>query len=249
MEVEGAGGPAPGDPLPRLDTAGLGPGVDGRLVGPARDLRPDESRRLIRGLIRLGTYASDLDAMSADAAIAQMQLAADKRWVGLPARRVEPARRRPPRVGPGRPDRRRVSAVWPPRTRGVSRSRHTDSPSCLSARCGRRGHGWSRLGPGDPGRRPGLARPRTAGHPRMSRPGSLPGPVARLPSSPSTTPSTPTPSRPPPARPPRDGPWSAPLRYGTGHAAEDRAQLDTMVAAAGVRPAGDIVVGRFLPLR
>ena len=200
-------------------------------------LRPDVGA-LVRALLRLGTYTSDLDAMSADAAIGQMQLAAKGGvhylhggWdqltgalaAGLDVRTSTGATAVVPtasgfRVGTPAGTLSAAAVVLAPGGPDAVRSLLPDDP------------GWPDPGP------PVTAACLDLGVARVPSPGyvlSLDDPLYVNVQS-------------PPARQaPPGGAVVCALRYGSRSAAEDRPELESLVARAGVRRE-DVVVERFL---
>jgi phytoene dehydrogenase-like protein len=205
------------------------------------DLRPD-AEALGRALVRLSTYASDLDEMGADGAIAQLQMAAktgviylDGGWSqlldalgqlvevqsGVAVRSLEPsAGKVEVVVDDGGHERRLVAgavvvAVGGP---GASRALFPADP------------GWPELGP------PITAACLDVGVARPPHPGYLLGidePLYAATQSP------------PAQQAPEGQAVMGVLRYGARTAAEDRPQLEAHLRAAGVADA-DIRVSRFL---
>ena len=222
--------------LPRLDPARFGQ-VSVADWLEELGLRPDAGS-LVRALIRLGTYASDMDAMSADAAIAQMQMAArgGVRYLHGGWDQLTGALAAGLDVRPSTP----VTGVVPTAS-GVEVRCPEGTLSAGAVVLAAGGPETVRtLLPDDPGW-PDLGPPVTAacldlGVGRVPSPGyvlSLDHPLYVTVQS-------------PPARqaPPGSAVVSA-LRYGSRTAAEDRPQLEDLVARAGVRHQ-DIVVDRFL---
>ncbi len=200
-------------------------------------LRPD-AEAVVRALIRIGTYTDDVEGLSADAGVAQLQLAAkggvrylhggwsqlvDSLRTGLDVRTASP-----------------VTAVEPVgRIVDVRTGEGTLSASSVVLATGgpaavRRllpvDPGWGDLGP------PVTAACLDLGVSRVPTPGyilSLDDPVYVNVQS-------------PPARQSPGGQAVvAAIRYGARDAVTDRAQLEDLVAAAGVR-ADEVVTRRFL---
>jgi len=222
--------------LPRMDPARLRRTSVTEWLGDLA-LRPD-AESLIRALFRLGTYASDFDAMSADAVVGQMQLAAKGGVVYLHGGWDQLVAA----LSAGL-DIRTTTGVTSVVPAGPSISVEC-SDGCISAGAVVLATGGPdsvrSVLPDDP-EWPDLGPPVTAacldlGVDRVPTPGyilSLDDPLYA------------TVQSPPARQSPPGGAVVCALRYGSRSAAEDRPQLDDLVAAAGVSRA-DIVVERFL---
>jgi phytoene dehydrogenase-like protein len=222
--------------LPR-QSPGSFEGMSARQWIDDQGLRPD-AESVVLALVRLGTYCADVDALGADAAVAQMQLAAaagvrylDGGWSQLTGalvagvevraasevRSVEPAAGRFELVG----DRGRiladqvVVAVGGP---AAARRLLPDPPD------------WGDLGS------PVTAACLDLGVSRPPEPGYVLG---------IDTPYYATTQGPPARQAPPGGAVVGVLRYGARSAAEDREELDAHRRLAGVAD-DDIVVERFL---
>lgn len=202
------------------------------------DLRPD-AESVLRALLRLGTYAADVDDFAADAAISQMRLAAtdgvvylDGGWAQLTDRLAGLVEVRPATkvthigVAAGRVEvsvldgstlvARRV--ILAPGTPAAARALLASDP------------GWGDVGS------PVVAACLDLGVSRVPDPGyvlSLDEPLYA------------TVQSPPARQAPEGGAVVAAVRYGTRTAKQDRPALEDHLATAGVR-SEDIVVSRFL---
>ena len=222
--------------LPRISPAGF-EGTSTRAWIEDQGLRPD-AVAVVLALLRLGTYCADPDALGADAAVAQIQLASaagvlylDDGWSQLTdalaagidvrattaVRSLEPAAGRFELLGDDIRviARRVVIAVGPP---AAARRLLPDPPD------------WGDLGP------PVTAACLDLGVRRAPAPGYVLG---------IDTPLYATTQGPPARQAPTGDAVVAVLRYGTCSAAEDRRALDAHRRLAGVTD-DDIVAQRFL---
>jgi phytoene dehydrogenase-like protein len=205
------------------------------------DLRLD-AEALCRALIRLSTYASDMDEMGADAAVAQLQAAAktgvlylDGGWSqlldrlservevqsGVAVRRLEPAAGKiEVVVDDGGQERRLVAGAVVVAVGGPAASRALFPAD----------PGWPELGP------PVTAACLDVGVARPPHPGYLLG---------IDDPLYATTQAPPAKQAPEGQAVMGVLRYGARTATEDRPQLEEHLRAAGVAD-DDIRVSRFL---
>ena len=194
---------------------------------------------MVRALIRLATYTDDVDRFSADAALSQLQNAGRAGvlylhggWSGLLGALSDSLDLRTgvevegiDRSGAGVEVRTAAGTLAADRVVVA-----TGGPAAVR-----------RLLPADPE----LGRARSPGDSGLPRPRGVPGARRRATSSRSTIPSTPRCSRPRPARPPRAGRWWPPSATAPAPPAQDRPQLESLVATAGVGEQ-DVVVRRFL---
>jgi phytoene dehydrogenase-like protein len=222
--------------LPRLNPASLSTTSVADWLGSLR-LRPDADG-LLRALIRLSTYTADVDGFSADAAVCQLQVASTAGVLYLHGgwRQLVDALGRSLEVRPGVD----VTGVEPTRGGVEVHTREGNLSASRVVLAAGAPAAVRRLLPADPGWGD-LGSPLTAacldlGVSHAPQPGyvlSLDDPLY------ATTQS-------PPARQAPEGQAVvAAIRYGARSADADRAQLDAMVAEAGIR-SGDVVTSRFL---
>ncbi len=223
--------------LPRLRPRELGHTPVAEWLAGHR-LRPDADA-MVRALIRLGTYTDDVDRFSADAALTQLQSASRAGvlylhggWSGLLDALSDSL------------DLRTGVEVEGIDRGGAGVEVRTAAGTLTAGRVVVATGGPGRRTPA-PSRGPRVGRTRSPRDRGLPRPRGVPGCPRRATSSRSTIPSTPRCSRPRPARHPRAGRWWPRIRYGARSAAQDRPQLESLVATAGVGDQ-DVVVRRFL---
>jgi phytoene dehydrogenase-like protein len=222
--------------LPRMNPANLSttPVVD--WLGSFR-LRPDADA-LVRALIRLSTYTAAVDEFSADAAVSQLQAASTAGVLYLHGgwSQLVDALSRKLEVRSGVD----VTGVEPTRGRVEVHTREGDLTASRVILATGAPPAVQRLLPADPGWGD-LGAPLTAAclDLGVSHPPE-PGYVLSL-----DDPLYATTQSPPARQAPEGQAVVAAIRYGARSAEADRAQLDGMVAEAGIRP-GDVVNSRFL---
>jgi phytoene dehydrogenase-like protein len=222
--------------LPRMNPASLSTTSVADWLGSFR-LRPDADA-LVRALIRLSTYTADVDEFSADAAVSQLQAASTAGVLYLHGgwRQLVDALGQTLEVRSGID----VTGVEPTRDGVEVHTRDGDLTASRAVLATGAPRAVQRLLPADPGWGD-LGSPLTAAclDLGVSRPPD-PGYVLSL-----DDPVYATTQSPPARQAPKGQAVVVAIRYGARSAEADRAQLDAVVAEAGVRP-GDVVNSRFL---